>query len=142
MPDGAWILLGLGSASLAGLGAALGRRRSRRRAATVAGAAAQAPAAVRSGLGRSDHPAPTVVEAELQLALLLRRMRAYLRDPYDVSRSRIADDAEFEGCLDLAAALRARVADLCGAGAAEPGERERMRGQILEGLTAGRRAEQ
>jgi hypothetical protein len=75
------------------------------------------------------------------MAVLLRRMRAYLRDPYDFPVSRIADEAGFEECLDRAAALGTRIAELGGAVPASQAERERTRGLILEGLmTSHRRA--
>ncbi len=73
------------------------------------------------------------------MAVLLRRLRAYLRDPYDFAASRITSEAAFEECLDLAAALGARIAELGGAAPVGPAERERMRGLILEGLMASRR---
>ncbi len=70
------------------------------------------------------------------MAVLLRRLRAHLHDPYDFPASRITSEAAFEECLDLAAALGARVAELGGAAPVGPAERERMRGLILEGLMA------
>ncbi len=72
------------------------------------------------------------------MAVLLRRMRAHLRDPHDYAASRIANEAAFEECLDRAAALGARIAELGGAAPAGPAERERARGLILEGLMAER----
>jgi hypothetical protein len=75
------------------------------------------------------------------MAVLLRRMRAHLRDPYDFTISRIAGEAGFEECLDRAAALGTRIAELGGAAPASQAERERTRGLILEGLmTSHRRA--
>ena len=68
------------------------------------------------------------------MAVLLRRMRAHLRDPYDFAASRIASEAAFEDCLDRATALGTRIAELGGAAPANQAERERTRGLILEGL--------
>jgi hypothetical protein len=68
------------------------------------------------------------------MAVLLRRMRAHLRDAYDFAASRIASEAAFEDCLDRAAALGTRIAELGGAAPASQAERERTRGLILEGL--------
>jgi hypothetical protein len=73
------------------------------------------------------------------MAVLLRRMRAYLCDPYDFTVSRIAGEAAFEDCLDRAAALGTRIAELGGAAPASPAERERTRGLILEGLMTSHR---
>jgi hypothetical protein len=131
--DPLWALAGLGAASMplaAGLAAALARRRRRRaeRAAFAAGAGG-AP-------GAEHHLPPTIEAAELGLAVLLRRMRAHLRDPHDYAASRIAGEAAFEDCLDRAAALGARIAELGGAAPEGPAGRERTRGLILEGLMA------
>ncbi|TDH57884.1 hypothetical protein E2C06_35555 [Dankookia rubra] len=68
------------------------------------------------------------------MAVLLRRMQAYLRDPYDFTASRIADEAGFEECLGRAAALGTQIAALGGAPTASLAERERTRGLILESL--------
>ena len=135
-PGHLWILLGLGlgSACIGGLG--FGRRR--RRAAARAASPTRPPGT--QGHLRPDHLAPTVEAAELQLALLFRRMRAHLRDPYDRAASRIAGEAEFEACLELAAELSLRIGELGGAAAAGPAERDRVRGQILDGLMASCRA--
>jgi hypothetical protein len=73
------------------------------------------------------------------MAVLLRRMRAHLRDPYDFTASRIADEAGFEECLSRAAALGTQIAELGGAPAASLAERERTRGLILEGLMTNHR---
>ncbi|WP_157033769.1 hypothetical protein [Belnapia moabensis] len=73
------------------------------------------------------------------MAMLLRRMRAYLRDPYDYATSRIVGEAAFETCLDHAGFLGARIAELDGAAPASPPEHERTRGLILEGLMTGHR---
>ena len=136
MLDNLWTVLGLGSGALfaAGFRTALGRRRAPPRAAMPA----ISPAAGEGG-GSGRLP-PTIEEAELQLSLLFRRMRAYLRDPYDLAGSRIAGEAQFEDCLDLAADLTIRIGDLCGATILNAAERERIRGQILEGLMLGNRA--
>ena len=135
MLDDLWTLLGLGAGSTisaAGIWIALGRRRA------VPGAIGAAdPVAVAEGRRRPDHLAPTLEAAELQLAILFRRMRAYLRDPYDFATSRIVGEAQFEACLDLAADLSIRAGELCGAATAGPAERERVRGQILDGLMLG-----
>ena len=90
----------------------------------------------------SDPRAPRTAEAaELQLALLYRRMRAHLREPYGYAASRIRSEAEFEACLDLAADLSLRIGELCGAAATGgSADRERIRGQILQGLIASCRA--
>ena len=90
--------------------------------------------------GLADGPAQTVAEAEVELALLYRRMLAHLRNPRDTVTSRIADDAGFEDCLDLALGIHLRVAELCGEASPAPSERERIRGQILEGLLIRSRA--
>jgi len=79
--------------------------------------------------------APSIEAAERQLALILGRMRAYLRDPYDVGTSRIRGDGEFEDCLDLVARLREHIAVLEGAAIADgPDGRSRLRRQVLDGL--------
>jgi len=83
-----------------------------------------------------EYLAPDIEAAERQLGLLLRRMRAYQRAPYAFSSSRIRDDVEFEGCLDLATALSLRIADLSGAATALPRERERIRDQIVASLSS------
>lgn len=62
-------------------------------------------------------------------------MRAYLQDPYDFTRSRIKDDADFERSLDLAVALSIRISYLGGEAMAGGKEaREHVRQQILEGM--------
>jgi hypothetical protein len=88
-----------------------------------------------ASLPASAYLAPDIEAAERQLGLLLRRMRAYQRAPYDFARSRIPDDAEFERCLDLATALGLRIRELSGASMADARERERIRDQILESLS-------
>ncbi len=102
------------------------RARSRRRQ-TVAVAGARAP-------DHQYHLPPTIEAAEREMAVLLRRMRAYLRDPYDYTASRIPDEAAFEACLDLAGTLGSRIAELGGAAPASQAEHERMRGLILESV--------
>jgi hypothetical protein len=133
--DPFWVLAGLGAASApltAGLVSAVAWRR-RRRAARVA-------LTIGSGTPPQEyHLPPTVEAAEREMAVLLRRLRAHLRDPYDFPASRITSEAAFEECLDLAAALGARIAELGGAAPVGPAERERMRGLILEGLMASHR---
>jgi hypothetical protein len=132
--DPLWILVCLGAASaplVIGLAAALARHRRWRgaRAALATGCAAPP---------RECHLPPTIEDAEHGMALLLRRMRAHLRDPYDFSASRIAGEVAFEDCLDRAAALGAWIAELGGATPASPAEHERTRGLILEGLMTSR----
>jgi hypothetical protein len=73
------------------------------------------------------------------MAVLLRRMRAYLHDPYDSAASRIASETAFEDCLDRATALGTRIAELGGAAPASQAERERTRGLILQGLMTNHR---
>lgn len=89
--------------------------------------------------GRDYHLPPTIEAAEREIAVLLRRMRAYLRDPYDFGASRITCEAGFEECLDRAAALGDRIAELGGAAPGGQAERERARGLILDSLLLGRR---
>lgn len=129
--DPLWALAGLAAASApfaAGLAARARHRRRHTRAAIDPGKPSP-----------EYHLPPTTEAAEREMAVLLRRMRAYLRDPYDFAASRITGEAAFEDCLDRAAALGARIAELGGAAPACPAERERMRGLILEGLLLGRR---
>jgi hypothetical protein len=133
--DPLWVLAGLGAASAplaAGLVAALARRRRRR--------AARAALTIGSGTPPQEyHLPPTIEAAEREMAVLLRRLRAHLRDPYDFAASRITSEAAFEECLERAAALGARIAELGGAAPVGPAERERMCGLILEGLMASHR---
>lgn len=82
---------------------------------------------------------PTIEDAERRMAVLLRRMRAYLRDPYDFATSRVSSEAEFEDCLNRAAALGTRIAELGGAAPASQAEQERTRGLILESLMSSHR---
>ena len=135
MADPLWMLAGLAAISVASLVVALGWYRRRRQAA--------ARAADRSTLGggasQEFHLPPTIEAAEREMAMLLRRMRAYLRDPYDYATSRIVDEAAFETCLDCAGILGARIAELGGAAPAGPLEHERARGLTLEGLIVGQR---
>ena len=128
MADLLWALAGVGAASAplaAGFVTALVRRwwwRTER-------------AALPTGCTEPDyHLSLTIEAAERRMAVLLRRMQAHLRDPYDFVASRIASEAAFEDCLDRAAALGTRIAELGGAAPASQAERERTRGLILEGL--------
>ena len=73
------------------------------------------------------------------MAVLLRRMRAYLRDPHDFAVSRISSEAAFEDCLDRAAALGTRIAELGGATPMSQAERERTRSLILESMMTSHR---
>ena len=130
-----WMLLSLAAGSIigAGLGTFVGTRRR---------------AAVRSFADSAFKPPPgddlhgtcdilTIEEAERQLALVYRRLRAYLRNPYDFEGAKIKDEAGFDHCLDLAASLNIRISDLGGA-VTPPGEegRQQVRQQILEGLAS------
>jgi hypothetical protein len=122
-----WILIGFGPVLCIGPAVAFagGRRAGR--------------AAAREALTRPDGNGPAgavdVAGAERQLGMLLRRMRAYTRAPYNFANSRMSSDAEFERCLDLATALCLHIGELSGACIATPRERERMRDQILQGLS-------
>jgi hypothetical protein len=130
LPDLLWALAGLGAVSAplaAGFATTLVRRRQWR-AARAAGCTAP-----------EYQLSPTIEDAERRMAVLLRRMRAHLRDPYDFTVSRIAGEAAFEDCLDRAAALGSCIAELGGAAPASPAERERTRGLILEGLMTSHR---
>jgi hypothetical protein len=128
LPDLLWALAGLGAASAPFVAANLVRRQRRARAALAA--VCTAP----------EYPlSPTIEDAERRMAVLLRRMRAHLRDPYDFTVSRIADEAGFEECLGRAAALGTQIAELGGATSASLAERERTRGLILEGLMTSHR---
>lgn len=135
MADPLWMLAGLAATSVAGLVATQGWYRRRRQAA----ARAADRTAVGGEASREFHLPPTIEAAEREMAMLLRRMRAYLRDPYDYATSRIVDEAAFETCLDCAGILGSRIAELGGAAPAGPSEHERTRGLILEGLMAGHR---
>jgi hypothetical protein len=128
MPDPLWALASLAAAS-APLAAHLAWRR-RGRSKHGPGQAAAPP--------RDYHLPPSIEAAESEMAVLLRRMRAFLQDPYDFPASRIADEAAFEDCLDRAATLGARIAELGGAAPAGPAEWERTRGLILDSLMRGR----
>ena len=126
MADQLWAMVGLAGATapLAGLVAALVRYRRQRRAALV----------FHGRCAPRDHHLPATIEAaEGEIAVILRRMRAYLRDRYDYTASRIADEAAFETCLDRVTVLGAQIAELGGA-AVDQTERERIRGLVLEGL--------
>lgn len=128
MADLLWALAGVGAASAplaAGFATALVRRRRWR----------AKHAALPTDCTEPDyHLSLTIEAAERRMAVLLRRMQAHLRDPYDFAASRIASEAAFEDCLDRAAALGTRIAELGGAAPASQAERERTRGLILEGL--------
>ena len=133
MADLLWALASLGAASAplaAGLATTLVRRRRRRAERATLAADCTEP---------DYHLSLTIEDAERRMAVLLRRMRAHLRDPYDFAASRIASEAAFEDCLDRAAALGTRIAELGGAAPASQAERERTRGLILEGLMTRRR---
>ena len=127
MADDLWILVGFGAVLCVGLAVVLaeGRRASR--------------AAAREALTPRDRNGPAgaldVARVERQLGMLLRRMRAYSRAPYNFASSRIRNDAEFERCLDLATALGLHIGELSGACIAAPIERERIRDQILQSLS-------
>jgi hypothetical protein len=106
----------------------------------MAGAACPASTTSGSGEGQQGEAlAPTIEAAEQQLALLYRRMRAYLRDPYDYAESRITSELAFEQCLDLAVSLNICMSDLSGAASAGAEERDRIRGLILQGLLVSHR---
>ncbi|MBV9654595.1 MAG: hypothetical protein JOZ42_08530 [Acetobacteraceae bacterium] len=82
-------------------------------------------------------PRPLSMEAaERQLGMLLRRMRAYAKAPYDFTASRIHDDAAFDGCLETAIVLSIRIAELAGTPVLTAEDRERIRDQLLESLSA------
>jgi hypothetical protein len=136
MLNDVWILsLVLGSIAVPGL--YIVRSRGWR---TTAGAACPAITAPETSGGRQEEVlAPTIEAAEQQLALLYRRMRAYLRDPYDYAESRITSELAFEQCLDLAVSLNIRMSDLSGAASAGAEERDRIRGLILQGLLVSHR---
>ncbi|WP_157033823.1 hypothetical protein [Belnapia moabensis] len=135
MADPLWILVGLAAAPVAGLLAALGRYRRQQQVA----ARATGMAAAGGRPSQEFHLPPTIEAAEREMAMLLRRMRAYLRDPYDYATSRIVSEAAFETCLDRAGILGNRIAELGGAAPASPSEHERTCGLILEGLMVGSR---
>ena len=133
MADLLWVFAGLG-ASVVFLAASyalnLLRRRRWRAACTAPPTDATPP---------DHHLELTIEDAERRMAVLLRRMRAHLRDPYDVAVSRISSEAAFEDCLDRATALGTRIAELGGAAPASRVEQERMRGLILESVMTGHR---
>ena len=93
--------------------------------------------AARVAFARPDTNGPAgvleVERAERQLGMLLRRMRAYRRAPYNFASSRISNDAEFERCVDLATVLGLRIGELSGASIGAPRERERMRDETPDG---------
>ena len=97
---------------------------------------APSPASPQSGSGAADECLPSTTEAaERQLGMLLRRMRAYQRAPYDFAKSRIVNDADFEHCLDLATLLSIRIAEFGGGLVATSEERERIRFQLVESVS-------
>lgn len=130
MPDPLWTLLSLAAASAPFVAHLALRRRARGQ---------PPPGHVAAAPTQDYHLPPSIESAEREMAILLRRMRAFLQDPYDFASSRIADDAAFEECLDQAVTLGARIAELGGAAPASPAERERMRGLILDSVMRGHR---
>ena len=86
--------------------------------------------------GSASPAPPSIEDAERQLGILLRRMRAYLQSPYDFAASRIRSAAEFERCLDLATALYLALDELSGAPPATAADRERVRDQVTLSLSA------
>jgi hypothetical protein len=125
-----WIIAALGPVLCVGTAVAFATRRRSWRAVT------QAAFTLPDGSGQPAEYLPTSVEAaERQLGMLLRRMRAYWRAPYDFASSRIVNDTDFERCLDLATALGIRIEELSGGLIAAPAERERIRNQIVLSLS-------
>lgn len=85
----------------------------------------------------AGEPRPLSIEAaERQLGMLLRRMRAYAKAPYDFAASRIHHDAEFDECLETAIGLSIRIAELAGTPVLTAEDRERIRDQLLDSLSA------
>ena len=127
MANNLWIIVGFGPVLCVGPAVAFAKRRRAWRTAA------------RAAFTRPDRNGPAgvleVEGAERQLGMLLRRMRAYRRTPYNFVSSRIRNDAEFEHCLDLATMLGLRIGELSGASIATPRERERIRDQILQSLS-------
>jgi hypothetical protein len=131
LADLLWVFAGLGTSAVllaASYALTLLRRRRWRAAYT---------APLIDGTAPDHHLELTIEDAERRMAVLLRRMRAHLRDPYDFAVSRISSEAAFEDCLDRAAALGTRIAELGGAAPASQAEHERMRGLILESVMTG-----
>jgi hypothetical protein len=126
MANDFWIFLGLGPVLCIGAGLVQRRRRMRRTAAT---------AAFTRPDGNGVAGTLDLQAAERQLGMILRRMRAYRRAPYNFASSRIRNEAEFDRCLDLATMLGLRIGELSGAVIAAPMERERIRDQILQSLS-------
>jgi hypothetical protein len=129
MANDLWILVGFGPVLCIGPVVAFAERR---RAWKAAARKPFTPPDRNGPAGALD-----LERTERQLGMLLRRMRAYTRAPYNFASSRIRSDAEFERCLDLATALGLHIGELSGACIAAPRERERMRDQILQGLSPG-----
>ena len=76
-----------------------------------------------------------IEEAERELAILYRRMAAYLRDPYDFAGSRIRDEDGFGRNLDFAVALNLRISTVgSGATQIDSDEQSRTRQQILQAI--------
>jgi hypothetical protein len=130
MPNEFWMLAGFGPVLCSGTAIVAARRRRGRPGAS-------GTALTRSGGYGSAGKRPTldieIESAERQLGMLLRRMRAYRRAPYDFAASRISNDADFERCLDLATTLSMRIEELSGA-AVVPAER--IRDQLLQSLSS------
>jgi hypothetical protein len=131
MIDDLWTIASLGPALCLGTVVAFARRR--RRIGSSAAAASKPPDEDKRAVRCVPHD---IEAAEGQLGMVLRRMRAYRRAPYDFAKSRIFNDTEFERCLDLATALGIRIAELSGALSEAPEERERIRHQILQSVSS------
>lgn len=130
MTNDLWMIASLGPVLCVGTAVAFVSRRRTWKAATEV---AFTPP---NGSGpAAEYLAPSIEAAERQLGMLLRRMRAHQRAPYDFANSRIFSDTEFERCLDLATGLGIRIEELSGGSIAAPAERERIRYQILLSLS-------
>jgi hypothetical protein len=118
MANDLWIVLGFGPVLCVGAAGFVQRRRRMWRFAA------------RAVFPRPNGNGPTgivdIEAAERQPGMLLRRMRAYRRAPYNFVSSCIKNAAEFDRCLDLATALGLRIGELSGALIAAPRERERI----------------
>jgi hypothetical protein len=130
MIDDLWTVASFGPALCVGTAAAFAKRRRRIRRSA---AAALTPP---DDDKRAAYVPQNIEAAEGQLGMVLRRMRAYRRAPYDFAKSRIFTDTEFEHCLDLATALGIRIGELSGALSDAPEERERIRHQILQSVSS------
>ena len=104
MVDDLWILVAFAAVLCVGLAVAFVEGRCASRAA--ARKASTRPD-IKGAAGALD-----VARVERQLGMLLRRMRAYRRAPYDFASSRIGNGGEFERCLDLATALGLHIGEL------------------------------